>query len=71
MGKLWLSFFIKRISKWVWEKKSRVKTEKYKTFFILKEKEIRKVNKDGNEDIIPISYEVKCIASRRFMASSL
>ena len=33
----------------------RGKTEKFKTFFILKEKEIRKLNKDGNEDIITIS----------------
>ena len=30
-------------------------TKNYKTFSVLIEKEIRKVNKDGNEDIITIS----------------
>ena len=31
-------------------------TEKYKPFSVLNEKEIRKVDKDGNEDIKTISY---------------
>ena len=35
------------------------------------EKEIRKVNEDGNENIITISYKMKFIDSARFMASSL
>ena len=33
-------------------------TAKYKTFSVLIEKEIRKVDKDGNEDIITISYKI-------------
>ena len=38
-------------------------TKRYGTFFVLMEKEIRKVNKDGNEDIITISYKTKFIDS--------
>ena len=41
------------------------------TFSVPKEKEIRKADKDDNEDTITISYKIKCIASARFMASSL
>ena len=40
-------------------------------FSALIEKEIRKVDKDGNEDIITISYKIKFIDSARFMVSSL
>ena len=40
-------------------------------FSTLIEKEIRKVDKDGNEDIITISYKIKFIDSARFMVSSL
>ena len=43
----------------------------YKTFSVLIEKEIRKVDKDGNEDIKTIFYRIKFIDSARFMASSL
>ena len=46
-------------------------TEKYKTFSVLIEKEIRKNDKDGNEDITTISWKIKVIDSARFMASSL
>ena len=35
------------------------------------EKEIRKVDKDGNEDVTTISYKIKFIDSAGFMASSL
>ena len=38
---------------------------------VLIEKEIRKVDNDGNEDIVTISYKIKFIDSARFMASSL
>ena len=44
---------------------------KYKTFSVLIEKEIRKVDKDDNQDIITISYKIKFIDSVRFLASSL
>ena len=40
-------------------------------FSALIEKEIRKVDKDGNEDIITISYKIKFTDSARFMPSSL
>ena len=35
------------------------------------EKEIRKIDKYGNEDIITISYRIKSIDSTRFIESSL
>ena len=46
-------------------------TEKYKTFSVSTEKEIRKVDKDGNEDITTFSYKIKFTDSARSMASSL
>ena len=33
-------------------------TENYRIFFILIEKEVRKVNKDGNEHIMTNSYKI-------------
>ena len=44
-------------------------TENYQTFYIMIEKQIRKVDKDDNKDIITISYEIKFIDSGRFMAN--
>ena len=38
-------------------------------FFLFLEKEIRKVDKSANEDIMAISCKVKSIDSARFMAS--
>ena len=38
-------------------------TEKYKDFSVLKEKEGTKIDKDGNESVITISYKIKCIDS--------
>ena len=35
------------------------------------EKEIRKVDKDGNEDVITVSYKIKHIDNARSMACSL
>ena len=46
-------------------------TKKCKTFSIPTEKEFGKVNKNGNDDIITISYKIKLFHNARFMASSL
>ena len=46
-------------------------TEKYKNISVQIEKEVIKVDKDGNEYIIIISYKIEFIESARFMASSL
>ena len=46
-------------------------TEKYKAFFIPIEKEIIKVDKEGNENIITTSYKIKFIDSAKFITSSL
>ena len=45
-------------------------TEKYKTFSVLIEKEVTKIDKDGNESVATISYKRKFIDSARFMATS-
>ena len=44
-------------------------TEKYKTFSVPIEKEVTKIDKDGNESVVTISYKIKFIDSPRFMAS--
>ena len=46
-------------------------TEKYITFSALIKKEITKINKDGNDKIMKISYKIKFTDSFRFMSSSL
>ena len=46
-------------------------TEKYKTFHVPIEKEVTKIDKDGNESVVTISYKIKFIDSKRLMASSL
>ena len=46
-------------------------TEKYKTFSVPIEKELKNINKDGDEDITTVSYKIKFIDSARFMISSL
>ena len=38
---------------------------------IEREKENRKIEKDGNESVVTISYKTKCIDSARFMVSYL
>ena len=43
----------------------------YKTFWIPIEKEVTKIDKDGNESVVTISYKIKLIDSARFMATSL
>ena len=47
------------------------KTEKCKTFSVPIEKEVIKVDKAGNKDIITFSYKIKFIESARFTTSSL
>ena len=44
--------------------------EKYKNFSVSIEKKIRKVENDGNESAVTISYKTKFIDSARFMTSS-
>ena len=46
-------------------------TKNYKTFSVSIEKEVIKINKDGNESVATISYKIKFIESARFMARSL
>ena len=46
-------------------------TEKYKKYSAPIEKEVIKVNKDGNENVVIISYKIKFIDSPRYMTSSL
>ena len=46
-------------------------TEKYITFSVPIKKEITKIDKDGNDKIMKISYKMKFTASFRFMSSSL
>ena len=46
-------------------------TEKCKTFSIPIEKEVTKIDKDGNESVVTISYKIKFIDSARFMVISL
>ena len=45
--------------------------EKYKTFSASVEKELAKIDEDGNESVLTISYKVKFIDTGRFMASLL
>ena len=45
--------------------------EKFKTFSVPIEKEVMKVDKDGNENVATISYKIKFIDSATFMARSL
>ena len=46
-------------------------TENCKNFFVLIEKEVANIDKDGNESFVTISYRIKSINSARFMASPL
>ena len=46
-------------------------TEKYKTFSILIENEVTKIDKDRNKSVVTISNKIKFIDSTRFMATSL
>ena len=65
-------FVIKELAKWFKEQIEcfAKNTEKYKPFFVSIEKEVTKVDKDGNESIITTSYK-KTIDTSRFMRSSL
>ena len=46
-------------------------TEKYRSVFVLIEKEVMKIDKDGNESVITVSCKIKFIYSERFLATSL
>ena len=46
-------------------------TEKYVTFSVSIKKEIAKIDRDGNDKVMKISYKIKFIDSFRFMSSSL
>ena len=48
----------------------RENTEKHKTFSVAIEKEIKKTDKDGNENLTTVSYKIKFVHRARFMASS-
>ena len=45
-------------------------TEKYKTFSVSIEKEVKEIDKDGDESVVTISYKIKFIDSARFMVTS-
>ena len=47
------------------------KYRKYKTFSVPIEKDVTKIDKDGNESVVIISYKVKFIDSARSIATSL
>ena len=49
----------------------RENTEKYKTFLNSIEREVIKIDKDGKESVVTISYKIKFIDSARFMVTSL
>ena len=46
-------------------------TEKYKAFSVPIEKEVIKIDKDGNKSVTTISYNIKFIDNAIFMESSL
>ena len=46
-------------------------TENYKNFSVPIEKEVRRIDKEGIESVVTISYKIKFIDSARFMASPL
>ena len=51
-----------------WEKR---KTEKSEMFFMLIEKSVTNIDKDGNKSLVTISHKIKFIDSARFMTNSL
>ena len=44
-------------------------TKKYKTFSIPVEKEVININKNGNENVVAISYKIRFIDSARFIVT--
>ena len=66
-------FIIKELAK-EFERKFecfRENAENYKIFFVPIKKEVTKIDKDGNESVVAISYKIKFVNSVRFMAISL
>ena len=49
----------------------RENTEKYITFSVPIKRQITKIDKDGNDEIVNLSCKIKFIDSFRFMSSSL
>ena len=47
----------------------RKNTEKCNNFFVPIEKEVTEIDKDGDENVVTISYKVKFIDSARFIAT--
>ena len=68
-----LPFYNKRISKQVCERILILwgNTEKYKPFSVPIEKEVTKIDKDGNARVANISYNIKFTGNARFLTSSL
>ena len=46
------------------------KYRKIQSFFCSRRKEVKNIDKDGNESALTISYKINFIDSARFMASS-
>ena len=44
-------------------------TKKCQTFFVPVEKEVIKIDKDGNESVVTIPYEIKFIDRAKFMGT--
>ena len=44
---------------------------KVQNFFVPIEKEVIKINKDGHQSVVTVSYKIKSIDSTTFMATSL
>ena len=51
--------------------RDNLNTKKYKTLFVLIEKQIIKTDEGDNENVVSISYKVNFIDCARFMATSL
>ena len=62
---------MKRISKQIWGRILNFFAKIQKTFSILIEKEVIKIDNDGNESVVTISNKIKFIDSAWFMATSL
>ena len=70
---LWVSFYHKTVS-WISFKKFTCigeNTDKYITFTVSIEKEVSRIDKNGEEVTKKMSYILQFIDSKRFMVSSL
>ena len=71
--KLWLSFYHKRVSKVIWEViwTSLWKYRKVQNLLCSIRTKVTKIDKDGKESVVTISYKIKCVDSVRFITTSL